>query len=251
MTCRVDVTSTKPGFIFTKGTKMRLIATMFAVLGACAPAAAQSWMEYAYPGYGFALSFPAEPKAETATYQAPNGHAVEAHVYSLTQDNSIFRMTVADLSDPALTETAVIGHAIKTLGQGGDVKLDIPARVSRIYGRQLSIFGADGSHTLAAVFYHKGQLYQIEARVLPPTEDFAAIRFQQSLVFTGGETNRTADAAGGNGPGGDRRQRCRDARNTAGGQNQSQGQDQGAVVAQDGPRPDGPRLDERCRRGPR
>lgn len=235
------------GFIFAKGTKMRLIAMMFAVLGACAPAAAQSWMEYAYPAYGFAVSFPAEPKAETTTYQAPDGRAVEAHVYSVTQDNSVFRMTVADLSDPALTESAVIDHAVKTLAQGGEIKVDIPARVSRIYGRQLSIFGADGSHTLAAVFYHKGQLYQIEARVLPPTEDFAAIRFQQSLVFTGGETNRTADAAGGGGSGGNRRQRCRDARNGA----QDQNQDQGAVVAQDAPRPDGPRFDERCRRGPR
>jgi hypothetical protein len=228
---------------------MRLFAVMIAVLGACTPAAAQSWMEYSYPAYGFALAFPAEPKAGTTTYPAPDGRPVEAQVYALAQDNSVLRMTVADLADPALAETAVIEHAIKALTQGGEVKVDIPARVSRVYGRQLSIFGADGSHTLAAVFYHKGRLYQIEARVLPPTEDSTAIRFQQSLVFLGGETNRTADAAGGRGQGGDRRQRCHGAPESAGGERQ------GAVTAHGGPRPDGPRrdaipVDERCRRGP-
>jgi hypothetical protein len=58
-------------------------------------------------------------------------------------------------------------------------------------GRQLSIVGPDGSHSSAAVFFHKGRLYQIEGKALTGNEAASyAIRFQQSLVFTGGESNR-------------------------------------------------------------
>jgi hypothetical protein len=74
----------------------------------------------------------------------------------------------------------------------GEIKVDIPHRISRVYGRQLSIAAADGSHSSVAVFFHKQRLYQIEGTVLPngtnATSD--AIRFQQSLSFTDDSTNR-------------------------------------------------------------
>jgi hypothetical protein len=44
------------------------------------------------------------------------------------------------------------------------------------------------------VFYVNGRLYEIEAKVLPPESNALAIRFQQSLVFTRGVSNRAADA---------------------------------------------------------
>jgi len=92
-------------------------------------------------------------------------------------------MTVVDLTHAALEENAVIDHAVKTLSQGGQIKLDIPHRISRVFGRQLSIQAADGSHSSVAVFYYKQRLYQIEGKVAGnSTAD--AIRFQQSLVFT-------------------------------------------------------------------
>jgi hypothetical protein len=49
---------------------MRLIAFVLASMIASAPAMAQSWKEYTYPSYSFAVSFPSEPAAETTTYQA-------------------------------------------------------------------------------------------------------------------------------------------------------------------------------------
>jgi hypothetical protein len=117
---------------------------------------------------------------------------VEARVYSVTQDDAVFKMTVIDLSDTAMEESAVIDHAIKALSQEGEIKVDLPARINRVYGRQLSIVGTDGSHSSVAVFYLKGRLYQIEGKALAKGNDAAsyAIRFQQSLVFTGGESNR-------------------------------------------------------------
>jgi hypothetical protein len=210
---------------------MRMLVVLAAVI-ASAPASAQSWKEYAYPSYSFAVSFPAEPKIEATTYQAVDGRAVEAHVYSVAQDGAVFKMTIAELSDPATDETAVIDHAVKALAQGGEIKVDIPARINRVFGRQLSITGKDGSHTSAAVFYYKGRLYQIEGDISPAGSDAAAIRFQQSLVFTGGESNRSAEAGRQN------RRGCRGAPDNA--------RVTGAPGSDDGQL----RADLNCRRGP-
>ena len=171
----------------------RFALVIFAALAATAPAAAQEWREYAYPNYSFAVSFPVEPTVEMTSYQAADGRMVDAQIYSAKQENSEYRMTVADLSALDMEENTVIDHAIKTLSDGKQVKLDIPHRISRVYGRQLSIAGADGRHSSIAVFYFKKRLYQIEGVALPKGDDATAnaIRFQQSLIFTDDVSNRT------------------------------------------------------------
>ena len=214
---------------------MRMIVFILAMFVAGGPAAAQSWKEYTYPGYAFTVAFPSDPKIETTSYQAADGHLVEAHVFSVTQDSGVFKMTVVDLSDTAMDESTVIDHAIKTLSRGGEIKVDIPARINRVYGRQLSIVGADGSHSSVAVFFVKQRLYQIEGIALPTGNDAAsyAIRFQQSLVFTGGDSNRSPDAVR------EPRRSCRGASENAG--------DPGAVASGEGQLP----SEGRCRRGAR
>ena len=173
---------------------MRFAAFLLvALFAATVPAAAQEWKEYTYPNYSFAVSFPVEPKVEMTSYQTADGHMVDAHVYSAKQEDAEFTMTVADLSSLDMEENAVIDHAIKTLSNGKEVKLDIPHRISAVYGRQLSIAGTDGSHSSIALFFYKKRLYQIEGKALPGGEDGTAnaIRFQQSLIFTNDVSNRT------------------------------------------------------------
>ncbi len=172
---------------------MRLLAMIVAVLClAAAPAAAQSWKEYNYPKDFFSVAFPADPKVETVAYQAADGRPVEARVYSVSQDGGIFKMIVADLPDPAVQESAVLDHAIRLLSQGGEIKVNIPHRISRVYGRQLSVAAPDGGYSSVALFFHKRRLYQIEGTVLPGATNASsdAIRFQQSLAFTDDSTNR-------------------------------------------------------------
>jgi hypothetical protein len=106
--------------------EMRLIAYILATFVACSPAAAQSWMEYSYPDFAFTVSFPAEPRIETTVYQAADGRSMPARVYSVALDKGVFKITVVDLTTAALQESTVIDHAIKTLSQGGEIKLDIP-----------------------------------------------------------------------------------------------------------------------------
>ena len=174
---------------------MRLIPLVLAALLAGATAAVaqqQSWKEYTYPQYSFGLSFPSEPKIETKPYQTSDGSMADARVYSVARDNSEFVMTVVDLSEKQTDEKTVIDHAIKTLAQDGEVKLDITHRISAVYGRQLSIAGRDGTHSSVALFYYQKRLYQI-AGIAHPGEDATAdaIRFQQSLIFTNRAANRT------------------------------------------------------------
>jgi hypothetical protein len=174
---------------------MRLLAFVFAVCGCGGPAVAQNWQEYSYPDYSFTVTFPADPQVETTTYQVADDRSVEAHVYSVRQDNSVLKVTVAELADTGLEESAVIDHAIKTLSEGGEVKVNIPHRINRVYGRQLSILGADGSRSTVAVFDYNGRLYQIEGKSLSTGNDATAdaIRFAQSLIFTGRGSNRSPD----------------------------------------------------------
>jgi hypothetical protein len=173
---------------------MRMLALALAAFVTGGPAAAQNWQEYSYPAYSFTVAFPADPQIETTTYQLADGRSVEAHVYLVRQNDSVLKVTIAELANAGLEESAVIDHAIKMLSEGGEVKINIPHRVYQVYGRQLSLLRADGSRSTVAVFDFNGRLYLIEGKALPGGSPLDMLRFQQSLVFTGGGSNRSPDA---------------------------------------------------------
>ena len=56
---------------------MRSIALMLALFAVTGPAAAQEWKEYTYPNLSFTVAFPADPKIETATYEAAEGRSMK------------------------------------------------------------------------------------------------------------------------------------------------------------------------------
>lgn len=174
---------------------MRPFILISAALVVASPAVAHNWQEYSYPDYSFSVTFPADPQIETTTYRVTDDRKVEAHVYSVRGDNAEFKVTVAELADPGPEQTAVIDHAIKTLSEGGEVKADVPHHIRGVFGRQLSIVCGDGSRVAVALFAYHGRLYQIEGKSLPAGNDATgdALRFVQSLIFTGGGPNRSAD----------------------------------------------------------
>jgi hypothetical protein len=174
---------------------MRFVILLLGALAAGSPAAAQSWKEYNYPDDFFSVLLPAAPKIETTTYQVADGRSVRARVYSVSQDGALLTVTVAELANTGLDESAVIDHAIGTLAKDSEVKVNIPHRIDQVYGRQLSLTGADGSRSTVALFDYKGRLYVIEGKARPGGSDATidAMRFQQSLIFTGGDSNRSRD----------------------------------------------------------
>ena len=172
---------------------MRFIAFLLVALAFSGPAVAQAWKDYTSSDYGFTVSFPTDPEITSSTFQAVDGRTVPARVWTVTRNKNIFKVTVADLANTGLQESAVIDHAIRTLSQGGEVKVNFPHRICQVYGRQISIVGQDGSRETAAVFDYNGRLYQIEAKMLPGGDDTDVIRFQQSLIFTDRGSNRPQD----------------------------------------------------------
>jgi hypothetical protein len=203
------------------------------------PAAAEGWQEYSYPDYSFAVSFPADPLVETTIYRIGDDRTVNARVYAVRRDDAEFKVTVADLGDPAPQEAAVIDNAIKTLSAGGEVKVNIPHRINRVFGRQLSILQGDGSRASVAVFDYNGRLYQIEGKSLPAGGNATAdaIRFVQSLAFTGGGSNRSADEQRGG------RFACNDQGGAGPAANAGAAADAGAAVPEERRR-----FELRCRR---
>ena len=177
---------------------MRSIVLVLATFVASTPAAAQRWEEYSYPDYAFSVAFPANPQGDTTTYQITDNRSVPARIYSVRQANVVFSMIVAELEGTNLEENTVVDHAIKMLSQNARVRLNIPARIYRVYGRQLTLEGADGSRSMVQLFDHNDRLYQIEAKALPdqnvsnPQSDM--VRFHQSLDFTDGGSNRSEEA---------------------------------------------------------
>jgi hypothetical protein len=165
---------------------MHLIAFVVALLLLAGPAAAKDWMEYAYPDHSFTVAFPAEPRIESATYQGSDGSAFEARVYSVALDGSLFKMTVVELPETHTNGDALVGHAVKSLTEGGQIKLDIPHRIRSTYGRQLAVTRSDGSLVYVAVFFHKKRLYQLEgiASGAGGEADVDAMIFHQSLDLT-------------------------------------------------------------------
>jgi hypothetical protein len=174
---------------------MRQMMFILAMLAGCGTAVAQGWQEYSYPDQSFTVAFPREPQITTTTFQAGDDRPVNAHVYSVREDNAVFRVTVAEIAGTGLDENAVVDHAIKTMSAGGEVRVNIPHRINRIFGRQVSIAGPDGIRSMAAVFDYNGWFYQIEGIAFPGGQDASAdaIRFVQSLTFTGGGSNRSEE----------------------------------------------------------
>jgi hypothetical protein len=183
---------------------MKVFFTSAVWLAAALPAVAQDWQEYRVPEMGFAVSFPGTPVVTDTVYKNADGTTESAKFYSLRQGQSEFRIIVADFTNSPVQDDAAIDQADKALSATGQVAVDIPARVNRNYGRQLSITTQDGSHSVSAIFFVNHRLYQIEGITHPGdnANSSSAVRFQQSLNFLGGFGGRRDFGGRYFGPGG-------------------------------------------------
>ena len=183
---------------------MRVFTILVAVIVVMSKsAAAQSWMEYDYRDAGFSIHFPAAPSVTGGLYETGAGMFVGARIYSLQAPGSLFTVTVADLSGARADQENTLAQTVEAAHAQGNVQVDIPARVNGQRGRQLSIRGKDGGHSNLAIFVTNNHLFQIEGTVLASNSDPQsgdAIRFQQSLRFTGDYAGRRfAQGPGANG----------------------------------------------------
>jgi hypothetical protein len=163
-----------------------VVVLFLASFSASGAAQARDWMEYTYPDHSFTVAFPGEPRIEPTSYQGADGRTLAARVYSVSQDGVVFKLTVVELPEAGTDGNALVSHAVKTLTDGNQIKLDIPHRIRQTYGRQLAIARSDGSFTYLAVFVHKQRLYQLEgtASAAGGEAEVDAMIFHQSLDLT-------------------------------------------------------------------
>ena len=163
-----------------------VIVAGFAAALIAAPAAAQGWREYSYPG--FAVQFPANPNTTMGSFRTNGGAQAPATIYAAEAGQTRYSMTVADYTNLAAEQRNAIDDAVKTASADGMVTVTVRARINGEFGQELNIANKDGSLSTLAIFYVGKKLYQLEARIAPPNPKAntgAAIRFQQSLRFTG------------------------------------------------------------------
>lgn len=159
-----------------------------AALAAPLCASAQGWRRFDYADSGFAFQLPAPPQVSEGPYRTSGGLTVPSKTWTLKQDDIVYTMTVADFSSTAVEKDAALDEAVKALAARGEIKADVTERINREYGRQVTVVGRDGARSTVSIFFVNHKLYQQEGRALPPDPGAGsskAVRFQQSLEFTG------------------------------------------------------------------
>ena len=187
-------------------TPLMLVALVLSVSGV---SFAQEWIEFANRDDRFTCLFPSQPKITETTYQSVHKADLPARVYSATQGQSRYSVTVVDYNQAQriLTEKAKqcppgTEPCLGGPGNAGHWKDDIRGalihaswqfmqrdarltsyvwdNVDQIEGHQLQLTNnADKSRTFAGIYMHENKLYIVEATV--PAGYPEPGLFQQSL----------------------------------------------------------------------
>jgi len=188
---------------------MRLTPLVASVVLLTGASSAQEWIEFVNQDDRFSCNFPSAPKITQATYRSERGADLPARVYSATQGQSRYSVTVVDYTQAQriLTEKAKScpAGAEPCLGSPGDEghwKADVRGAivyatwrfmqrdakvtslvwntVDLVEGHQLQLTNdADKSRTFAGIYMHENKLYIIEGTV--PAGYPEPGLFQQSL----------------------------------------------------------------------
>lgn len=149
-------------------------------------AVAEEWKAYTYPEPGFSIEFPGVPVVQSSRIKNSLGLSLPMTRYELRQGRILYTLTVVNYSLTNADALTTIVETERALSASGKVAESRGARIKRVFGRQLTLDGGDGSRSAIAIFFVNRHLYTMVAQVLPPhpvglPDD--AIRFEQSLQF--------------------------------------------------------------------
>ncbi|MBI2186881.1 MAG: hypothetical protein HYU37_07115 [Acidobacteria bacterium] len=185
------------------------IAAAF-ILSLAGTAVAQEWIEFKSLEDRFTCNFPDQPTVTQTTYKSQFGADLPAHVYSATEGQSRYLLTVVDYSQietilaekakacPAGAETcrggggstgpgysradyngAIIYATWQFMQRDAKVTHFLWNNIDLVGGHQLHLTNRDLSRTLAGIYMHDQKLYIIEGTV--PEGYPEPGLFQQSL----------------------------------------------------------------------
>jgi hypothetical protein len=175
------------------------------VLSISGPSFAQDWVEFASREERFTCIFPAQPKVTETTWSSEYGAVLPARLYSATQGQSRYSLTVVDYkpverllvekskSCPAGAETcqgigdwglgywkndvrgAIVYATSKFLQRDGKVTRLMWNSAALVQGQELQLINTDQSRTFASIYMHENRLIIMEATVprgYPPPANF-------------------------------------------------------------------------------
>ena len=187
----------------------RIIISTALVLFSSASLFAQEWIEFSTREDRFTCNFPTQPKMTQTTYRSLHEADLPARIYSATQGQSKYSVTVIDYTqaqriltekakscpagaEPCLGGPGDEGHwkadirgamdyaTLQMLQRDAKVTLFAWSVVDLVEGRQLQLTNnADKSRTFAGIYMHENKLYIIEGTV--PAGYPEPGLFQQSL----------------------------------------------------------------------
>jgi hypothetical protein len=174
------------------------------------PATAQEWIEFKSVEDRFTANFPGQPTMTQTTYKSQFGADLPARLYSATQGQSRYSLTVVDFSQierilgekaktcPPGAETcrgggsstgpgysradyngAVIHATWQLMQRDAKVTHFLWNNIDLVGGHQIHLTNRDGSRTFAAIYMHDQKLYIAEGTV--PDGYPEPGLFQQSL----------------------------------------------------------------------
>jgi hypothetical protein len=170
-----------------------------AVLVSGAPAQA-GWGYFACPSDNFASQFPDVPKMESISFAMPrHGQALSARAFTVTVDDIIYKILVADYSDRVPDGASILEEAIFQYSeaddhglQNGKILGNTTTRIEPVvrgatYGRSITMdFPNNGGRNQTNFYFRDGKLYEQSMTVLPANGDYSTpngSRFVESLMF--------------------------------------------------------------------
>jgi len=171
---------------------MRFYSLVLASIGMLfvLPAAAQGWIEFVDREEFFGINVPHEPVVETITYLSEFGAEYPGKVYTASDGQVEYKITVVDYTLSSELEGSrgvwdlagsVAYAAWNFRKRGGEITHDGWTEADRIPGHQLQITNDDQSRTYAQIHSFAMRLYIFEANAAPGATP--PIQYQQSVVF--------------------------------------------------------------------
>jgi hypothetical protein len=177
--------------------KWVLAAVAGAALLGPASGAQAAWKSYISRELGFSFRAPGEIKTGVGTYRSDVAGSHQTVVYSSTDDDIEYKVTVMSFSQAQAGESAtILGERESLFQDGRTVLMDAAARVENgknaVYGRKIVIDLPDHKgRTTAAFYFTKGKLVSLEATVLPANGDYGSpdpALFVDSITFAAART---------------------------------------------------------------
>ena len=161
------------------------------VMGTFAAQAQGAWKSYVVKELGIAFAAPGKVETTTGTSRGEVAGPRQTMIFKSSANNIDYRVTVLSFKQSQAEGAAILGERTYMFQDKKNTLMDTWSRVEpgkdAVYGRKMVIEQPEGKgRTMAAFYFTKGKLVQLEATILPANGDYQSpdpARFIDSIAF--------------------------------------------------------------------